>query len=806
MTSKNSLPEKQLLSRYRHVYAGKGGWFQGRTSFTPQSNYAPGQSGGHLDVYRKELIMKLSKDIFESSKSKIASADFVVSNKVAGERENVHAATTQLGEGVRKDITSVDDDNPLPIKSARVQHQRAAPSFTATASYQPRQGRSTAYGTDATRGGGSVTTARANHSATVASRNRMRISLRAGIDSSNNNTRHDAGIQQQQQAVRLNATSAAGYNRSSTGVKSTPTIDSLTSLRHTAAEVNAKRAEESPHVAAHPSQEQIIRQSNPNRADEKKSHNDPENNYACNTLNGSNSILLEESLETQRIAKRLSESRIEEQIDYVNETQEINNEQESGFHYDKSGTELESKRLSKDSEANREAIEEQELRQDNTASRDQHSSTKTRIVTDENNSQEIATHKHELKLKSGKSRKSRESKEHAKQKLQPEDNLLDSILGEIQFNVLRQRSFIRLPKKVAAKVLETERLATRHENGFEPRQLLSRMSLSQEARDALQETRKEMRLENDVDLDKFDLRKLNSRGNKRPTSPEPCYSSCDDNASDNNNNSDTSLPPTRLQTSTTMMSRAASKRSGKARGGVHANGTAAQSRSNNNNRKLDIPLVLYNGDSYSRERFNQTIEQGHQQKVTAGGSRSSTVATPITDLIPAMPKQQQDGYQRYSTHMSRDTPRANQKTPNNKQRNVTSSSGNALLTPRSHPTTGAGTGNDTKTAASAMAKKGNTSYTLPLKTGAAAAEETTLRRENDSLKSDWESQYRAMSKYGLVTEKSFQITPPGWDERYKDLARKNNYNIKPEPPVDVALAQMKEQAIEKCSDWLQKCN
>ena len=74
-----------------------------------------------------------------------------------------------------------------------------------------------------------------------------------------------------------------------------------------------------------------------------------------------------------------------------------------------------------------------------------------------------------------------------------------------------------------------------------------------------------------------------------------------------------------------------------------------------------------------------------------------------------------------------------------------------------------------------------------------------------SVKGDWESMYRATSKFGLDTEKSFQITPPGWDERYVDLALKNS-SQKVEKEARQALAEVKEKAIEKCSDWLQKCS
>lgn len=52
----------------------------------------------------------------------------------------------------------------------------------------------------------------------------------------------------------------------------------------------------------------------------------------------------------------------------------------------------------------------------------------------------------------------------------------------------------------------------------------------------------------------------------------------------------------------------------------------------------------------------------------------------------------------------------------------------------------------------------------------------------------------------LTKEKSFQITPPGWDVRYRDIyGTKVNVDFCDDTPEEV-----KERAIEKCSDWVIK--
>ena len=85
------LPEKRLFTRYRHVYAGKGGWLATRTSMAPPVNY--NSTNHYLDVYKKELILRLSKDIFESNRQNLSNTT-ASSNKASGDLD--HSLTTEF--------------------------------------------------------------------------------------------------------------------------------------------------------------------------------------------------------------------------------------------------------------------------------------------------------------------------------------------------------------------------------------------------------------------------------------------------------------------------------------------------------------------------------------------------------------------------------------------------------------------------------------------------------------------------------------------------------------------------------------
>ena len=783
ISSKNSsLPEKQLLSRYRHVYAGKGGWFQGRSSFTPQSNYSAGQNGRQLDVYRKELILRLSKDIFESSKSKIASADFVVSNKVAGDStHDVIRDATQKGDDTALGMTSVNDDNPLPSKSARVQREEIIPHVTSRSEkYRPSK---------FTYNGLSSTRHYRNPSGGL--KNSMTLNLRAGNTSSALETNN---CTQQ----RYNAASAAAGYRPTTVVVAARDTSGIDVERTSTARQEANDDETQHGRCGELSQGSAPLKQTDQK--EKLSPNQIESSLAhCPALNGSNAIHLD-GLESRNIASTLGDSNVAVQINYANQARHINGEQngiqQSGIHKDKGRTEgRESKCLIQE--------DSQELKPfiaDGTKGHFQQGQTPADI----NNNQLAAkdSGKHGSQTKSAKKDKST-----GKDKLESgknEEKLLDNILGEIQFNVLRQRSFIRVPKKAAkvANALETARLTSdvSADNGVESHRLLSRMSFSKEARDALLETRKEMHLEQDVDLDKFNIRKLHSRGNKRPSSPRlvtPPPPRQQPPPARSSSSSGSSAIPAAPHVITARESPRKHSSTKLLRQDAEKPGKQGFTR-NNSTGRLEVPILLLDRGDGDKEKSPQCAEPRPQLTRRTSDSRSTDVSTTI-DLVAAIPREQQESYMRYSTNMSRDTPRANQRAVNTK---TTKATPGALLTPRAHVNSDKQNG--------FLAQKPKVSYTVPLKSGVEhnpsdVKSGLTAAVGAESIKSDWESQYRATSKYGLATEKSFQITPPGWDERYKDLAAKNN-NVKQEKEADWSLADVKKEAIEKCSDWLQRCN
>lgn len=126
----SKLPERQLLSRYRHVYAGKGGWFVSRTSLTPPVNFNRSQNSQHLDVYRKELILRLSKDIFESARPTL-NKNNVVSNQVIGDQRGtlsgslIHGTTPVEGQSLVSNSEDVSSDY-----SNNNPHEKAGIGFT----------------------------------------------------------------------------------------------------------------------------------------------------------------------------------------------------------------------------------------------------------------------------------------------------------------------------------------------------------------------------------------------------------------------------------------------------------------------------------------------------------------------------------------------------------------------------------------------------------------------------------------------------------------------------------------------------
>ena len=963
ITSKKSLPEKQLLSRYRHVYAGKGGWFQGRSGTSANANYTSGTNSRHLDVYRKELIMKLSKDIFENSKQKLTSADYVVSNKVAGDPDGgiptndvtatQHVTTAKLGDNTSKQITHVESDTPHVVPSS------VSPRDPALIRNQPRDDIGLKHQKTQTtkqtikpvfhslkpsnaaappsRGGAGDQSAHVNKAP-------IKINLRGGsskVDQKSSVT----GIN------RLNATTAAGYKPSS--MRSALGLDGALSARgdfssqtkHGAAMRNAipelhvvdtsnTADSNAMHTANHSKHNDIkndvaskekslevadsnnkvplpgggdktidANQANPSTShgvandtkkptgtkfteDPKQNHNhDLDDSYLfaalkkrSNTFHGSsNSAQAVPNIKTstRQLAKDLNSHnkradnslRLKEQqreVDNPDNTQEykanergINTSVEHRINGSGDSIEEEKKNKNNNKEKNTvdrqsqylakeggESIQTAQKEVDTVLTKDSGATTTTaqkqnkraREQQNHNNSGVDINEKSRKYQKSASASKSGGKKAAGVDKSKLEDNV-EEILGEIQFNVLRQRSFIRMPKSVVAKnaaALDSERPTTREGNGI-ARQILSRMSLSKEAQDALQETRQEMRRESIIDLvDQLDITKLRDVATAANASANTADATRGDRVAAKNDAAN-KRPNSPKPESSSRGSTTASTQSSSARGSSISNGRfgAAKERRNRNKKKpvkdgqdgvtkgnkqdpkkFTIPKIEYSMDS-SRDKFNSTLEQGVSTAKKLNASRASTVATPITDLVPAMPtKEKQEGYVRYSTNMSRDTPRGQGGTGNRaiSNRNRKTSGATLLTTTRtSQPVPNATTRNGlTVPVAGGGRKQLKNAYTVPLKASmddmngdtAGGPINNGLPNDNESIRSDWESQLRAMSKYGLVTEKSFQITPAGWDERYKDLAKKNAG--KEEKEVETTLAEVKEKAMEKCSDWLQK--
>ena len=101
------MPEKELLQKYRHVYAGRGGWYGYRNGPHGPVNQASRTQLRYMDKYKKEILFKLSKTLQKCEDKKMCEID------------GINTAGRVCGVDISEQETDPDRSHDCQIKNTR---------------------------------------------------------------------------------------------------------------------------------------------------------------------------------------------------------------------------------------------------------------------------------------------------------------------------------------------------------------------------------------------------------------------------------------------------------------------------------------------------------------------------------------------------------------------------------------------------------------------------------------------------------------------------------------------------------------
>lgn len=783
------LPERQLLSRYRHVYAGKGGWFVSRTTSTPQINLANGlnnNSGKYLDVYRKELILRLSRDIFENKKH-LLDKDRIVSNRVIGDR----------GEDGNKEVTNsslYDDRRPKTV-----------PDQVMRTTSNLNQGNVTK--------SNSKTESIEENSSTVAvvSRPLKRAESEVGVDNGNNRESTDTTNDCHNQG---SSTKEISQNIEEIDVKTG--IDCGAGVTPTKSEIdhNNKRdfndgLEGSP----------VVKTQQHFHTDGKVDSKDCDN-YFITSFKRAHTII-------GTVRTKDNNSSIE---DGVNE------------------------RGSTQTGVNKQLVEQEQCLSQVNVAKD---GPNNELPADRKNNEIIDSEVLEEnvnnvikndRVKSAKNRRGKNTSKYA--------------LGEIELNVLRQRSFVKTSSQSNMKDIQHRsfsRGALKRSGKFIPRRM------SQEALLAINETRKEMGMDK-TDGDGL-IPEENSNNNHQHqesisntvVSNQPaefveggllnkeCADRLDTNSvlvkeeshfnsgvvdklsgrGDNNKNymrvppldgRNTPPPTEQLVDSRGVTHQLSGQPSYESFNSVMDSSNKCSSGGDLSSKSQHFPRRKHDSKLQKHKlQVSSSEDMKLQLKLSAknkGKGHLSTEATPVSrDLkLTSMSEETKQNSGRFSFNLSKEqgynrhgskryfNNSSNIKTSKDTSNGISNPSSSVFLnSPRTkfpHLKLSSFSQEDLRKTGNVTTRSRNSSRKLSSAAEIPGESEDKLAPLKPKKLPGWKVNGPTL----LTKEKSFQITPPGWDVRYKDLyGEKNHVDFNDDTPEEV-----KERAIEKCSDWIIK--